>query len=400
MKRSISNNCTISKRIKEDIFWNHEISSKLWNPDNNNSTQSSNSTCFNLSAKHGSNKWFRVSFLQKTSKLSQSEKYVCRSIIKHFSTKYGLNLNSKDIKQPLRMLKSCENFGRWFGFYRKIHNSIIFDSMENNIKPRNFYKKITDEIPQIIIDIAIDKAFSSLKTNERSILKKKQNSKESIIFTFEQWTDIKSYFPDTKLKQHQSVELTRSQNNEFFLRKINPQTKNEHSIVSLDPGTFTFMTGYSPNGFSFEWASDDIKRIRNMYRAYQETKSLHILNDINQLIEKVHEEFARFIVENFTIILIPQFRCSSKINPTEDVKFWSQSKFHEKLQYFASKSEKPCIIEIVSEEHTTKICGNCGITNLKIGVKKQFDCSNCSNTIYRDINSARNILMKYINKHM
>jgi len=55
-----------------------------------------------------------------------------------------------------------------------------------------------------------------------------------------------------------------------------------------------------------------------------------------------------------------------------------------------------CKIRIVSEEYTTQTCGKCGILNKKVGSKKIFKCNECKYTIGRDINGARNILIKYL----
>lgn len=46
------------------------------------------------------------------------------------------------------------------------------------------------------------------------------------------------------------------------------------------------------------------------------------------------------------------------------------------------------------EEYTSKTCGNCGRLNHKLGAKKVFECENCKIKIDRDINGARNILIK------
>ena len=53
-------------------------------------------------------------------------------------------------------------------------------------------------------------------------------------------------------------------------------------------------------------------------------------------------------------------------------------------------------IFILPEDYTTKTCGKCGTLNETIGSKKVFDCSNgmCNLIIDRDINGARNILLR------
>lgn len=48
----------------------------------------------------------------------------------------------------------------------------------------------------------------------------------------------------------------------------------------------------------------------------------------------------------------------------------------------------------VTEEYTSKTCGNCGELNEKLGSNKTFECQKCKIVIDRDCNGCRNILLK------
>ena len=52
-----------------------------------------------------------------------------------------------------------------------------------------------------------------------------------------------------------------------------------------------------------------------------------------------------------------------------------------------------CHLKIKSEEYTSKCCGNCGILGDKYKHRIKM-CENCNSQIHRDINGARNILLK------
>jgi transposase len=70
----------------------------------------------------------------------------------------------------------------------------------------------------------------------------------------------------------------------------------------------------------------------------------------------------------------------------------SHYKFKEHLLY---KSEaKCCNIFIVTEEYTSKCCGKCGICSNDYSETRVKKCPNCNSEIDRDINGARNILIK------
>ena len=70
----------------------------------------------------------------------------------------------------------------------------------------------------------------------------------------------------------------------------------------------------------------------------------------------------------------------------------SHYKFKQLLDH-KMKLRKGELIEC-TEEYTTKTCGNCGILNHSIGSKKIFICPSCNIRIDRDMNAARNILIK------
>lgn len=72
----------------------------------------------------------------------------------------------------------------------------------------------------------------------------------------------------------------------------------------------------------------------------------------------------------------------------------SHFKFLQKLKFKCIEYQRNLII--TSEEYTSKTCGNCGTINNKLGSSKTFKCNKCNVVIDRDINGARNILIKYL----
>ena len=80
---------------------------------------------------------------------------------------------------------------------------------------------------------------------------------------------------------------------------------------------------------------------------------------------------------------------SLKIN-LSDLKFY---KFKTRLLYKAEIKNKKVLM--VNENFTTQTCSFCGNIN-KPGCSKIYNCINCKNKIDRDINAAKNILMKGI----
>lgn len=196
-------------------------------------------------------------------------------------------------------------------------------------------------------------------------------------------------------------------------------------VISLDPGVRTFMTGYDPNGRVVEWGNGDLNKIFRLSKRYdklQKDKDLaigrknkrkryklkikmyRIIVRIRNLINECHHQLARWLCENYEIILIPIFETSNMVlknkrkirsKTARMMLTWSHYRFrmflHHKAREFVS-----CKVIECTEEYTSKTCGNCGSINKKLGGSKIFRCDSCSLEIDRDMNGARNSLLKRI----
>jgi putative transposase len=74
---------------------------------------------------------------------------------------------------------------------------------------------------------------------------------------------------------------------------------------------------------------------------------------------------------------------------------WSHFRFRQRL--INKKREYPwCDVVICDEHFTSKTCGNCGFVHHLLGRLKHFTCPRCQIEMDRDINAARNILLRYL----
>jgi len=75
----------------------------------------------------------------------------------------------------------------------------------------------------------------------------------------------------------------------------------------------------------------------------------------------------------------------------------TMSHFGFKQRLLSKQREYPdCNVIICDEAYTSKTCGACGGLNDSLGGKKEFECAFCGYCADRDVNAARNILLKYI----
>jgi putative transposase len=73
---------------------------------------------------------------------------------------------------------------------------------------------------------------------------------------------------------------------------------------------------------------------------------------------------------------------------------WSHYTFRQRLKHKAILLG--CRVHEVTEEYTSKSCGECGRIHHKLGGRKVFKCPHCSWKIDRDFNGARNIFIMNI----
>ena len=76
---------------------------------------------------------------------------------------------------------------------------------------------------------------------------------------------------------------------------------------------------------------------------------------------------------------------------------WSHFQFRQFLLY-KIREYLWCQVIVYTEEYTctSKTCGCCGHIHRKLGGSKVFRCPSCAAELDRDINSARNILLRYL----
>ena len=200
-------------------------------------------------------------------------------------------------------------------------------------------------------------------------------------------------------------------------------------IISCDPGVRTFQTTYSPSGRVTEWGKSDIRRIYRLCHCLDDLQSKYTRSDkqwtkhdfkhkrrynmkkaaarmrtkIKNLVKELHCKLVKWILSEHRVVLLPKFEVSKMLKKgrrkissktARAMATWSHYKFRERLLF--KSQEYWCRVVICTEEYTSKTCGRCGWVFKKLGGAKMFSCQECGLKIERDINGARNILIKYL----
>jgi putative transposase len=189
-------------------------------------------------------------------------------------------------------------------------------------------------------------------------------------------------------------------------------------VVALDPGVRTFMTGYSPSGEVIQTTDEVSTRLKGIFKQIDDvntsttkakgrSKKRHRLKmrrlhrKIKDVVNNMHIHVSKELAKAYGTIIIPDFGTSKMLKErtlNSSAKRMMSSlafyRFKERLYRTCTKFKTEC--KVVTEEYTSKTCTSCGHLHENLGGNKTYNCVSCKLSIDRDINGARNILLKHI----
>jgi putative transposase len=188
-------------------------------------------------------------------------------------------------------------------------------------------------------------------------------------------------------------------------------------VVALDPGIRSFLTWFSetdaghiaPGAFGkiqrlcahldklLPWAKEEKRRLakRNKYQAADRMR-VHIVN----LIDELHHQAARWLVDNFDVILLPTFETSDmtkrgarklRAKSVRSLLTYAHYRFQQFLIWKAWQTGKDVIL--VNEAYTSKTCSWSGEIIGNLGGRRIVAGSD-GTRVDRDINGARGIFLR------
>jgi len=206
------------------------------------------------------------------------------------------------------------------------------------------------------------------------------------------------------------------------------QTENQGRVVALDPGVRTFMTFFSES--SYGWLGDDShlriqklcfqldKLISQISKAPSQQKRRfkkaadRIRAKIQHRVKELHHKTARFLVDNYDVILLPSFESSQMVSKSRrkirsksarQMLTLSHYQFKKHLEWKAWESGKVALTDI-NEAYTSKTVSWTGEVK-KIGGSRVIKDAD-GNRMNRDLNGARGIFLRalvdtpWLNSHL
>jgi IS605 OrfB family transposase len=238
-------------------------------------------------------------------------------------------------------------------------------------------------------------------------------------------------------KERSDMIITREYPGIYYLHipyiKPKIKTKAKFDAIAIDPGVRTFHSFYSMNGSYGKIGDHLAERILEIDKKIDKIKSKitqtinkvngggYVLNKrrrqnmrkkcarlrtkIRNIINDFHWKTASYYCKNYQTIIIPkmnkerlikkikqQFKYSMQGDQIRKLMCLAHNKCVDRIKFKAIQYGRHVIIQ--NESYTSMTCGNCGILHKNLGGSKIYQCKNCLKIIDRDINGARNIMIK------
>lgn len=259
-------------------------------------------------------------------------------------------------------------------------------------------------------------------SKELELFKSRKIGKLRVRNKMKRWIgrNIKSIESDCKIIRYKGGQY-------YLLLSMSKKTEQNNipfDVVALDPGIRTFQTLYSPNGFvgkiGDEFSKNNIIKIAERIdkldsiadnsESWKQRRNIRhrqalLRTKIKNGVTNLHWETVNFLCNNFKTIITTHFE-TKNMTSKENRKIKNKTvRMMLGLSHYAFKQkllerakQRGNQILIVDESYTSKTCGRCGEIKEDLKGDKVFKCESCGLKIDRDINGARNIMIRVISK--
>ena len=396
----------------------------------------------------------------KISKIDLRDELVTEKTRKH--SKLWNKCNSNKSKLSAKLKKFKENKKKNLKDYIEY---VINTNKYNKVKNQyDYLKTIIEEKKQDLHDfekmaskelrtIAVNEAFTSWKTNADMILCKKKDKFEMKYktkkmfrrsFTFgitpKMFKIEKEYihFTDKKLK-NKKIRIGKKskkslykinyakqaeivfKNNKYYihlcvcLKYENIKSKKIENIIGLDPGSSTFLSGFSNKEiikyqqsnllFKLNEKLSKIKadRTKRYTKTGNSKNKRRVLRRIEarktNIVDNMHWQIINDLCKKYEIICLEKFNSKKCVESNGLSKSGKQNlndlkhfQFRQRLIFKANNQGVEVIL--VNPYLTSKTCSSCGNVKYSMSLEDRiYKCSNCSLSMCRDLNACKNMLL-------
>lgn len=336
---------------------------------------------------------------------------------------------------------------QWFGVSRFVYNTTIKYLQEPGTKANwmtiktgilNSLPEWAKSVPFQIKSIAIKDACLAVKAAKKGFKKdgqirkcrfrSRKDTKPSIFIPKSAIKDCGIYHSilgKCRIKEALPTEFSDGRltlaYGEYYLvvsEQVQPvQADNQGRLVALDPGVRTFMTFFSEA--SFGWLGNDsnlyiqklcfrldklvskISKVPSKQKRRLKKAANLLRCKINNLVKELHHKTARFLVDNFDVILLPTFETSNMVSKSRrklrnksvrQMLTLSHYEFKKFLKWKAWEQSKTVID--CNEAYTSKTVSWTGEIVKNLGGARTIKSLSTGLKMNRDLNGARGVFLR------
>ncbi len=336
---------------------------------------------------------------------------------------------------------------QWFGVSRFVYNTTIKYLQQPDTKANwmaikteilNGLPDWAKPVPFQIKSIAIKDACAAVKAAKKGFgqdgqfrkckFRSRKDTKQSIFVPKTAIKDCGIYHSrmgNCRLKEALPTEFSDGRLTlaffEYYLivsEKVQPlETDNQGRVVALDPGVRTFMTFFSES--SFGWLGLDsnlhiqrlcfrldslvsrISKAPSQQKIRLKKAASRLRCKIKNLVKELHHKTAKFLVDNFDVILLPTFETRQMVSKSRrklknksvrQMLTLSHYEFKTFLKWKAWSMSKTVID--CNEAYTSKTVSWTGEVIHKLGGARVIKSASTGFKMCRDLNGARGIFLR------
>lgn len=386
------------------------------------------------------NSWFSNN---KNYRLNKNLSQTCFQLSQYFRVEFTDSENTVQRSRKIRVYPTQEQkkiLNNWFGASRFAYNKTVEFLKQPNTKAQwksiktNLLHEMPEwlkEVPYQIKSVAIRDCCQAVSNAKKKF---KQTGKfQEVKFRSKKHGDNTLFIPQSAVSEngvyHTILGKLKTaeplwkpvhdcrvvlQNGRYFVIipidvTVKRPDNQRLSACALDCGVRTFQTVFSKELilkvgehdfqriFRYCYALDKLISRKKKERSNKFNKAMQRIRwRVRDLIDEIHNKLALTLCRLFDVVYIPSFETHDMVSKLKHktsraMLGWSHYRFKMKLK---SKAEEySCKIIDCTEEYTSKTCGECGEIS-SIGGKEVWTCKHCGCVHDRDINGARNILLK------
>lgn len=399
--------------------------------------------CLNGSSlKTLSNSWFSNN---KNYRLNKNLLQTCSPLSRTFQVEFTDSENTVTRSRKIRVYPNKEQrtiLDQWFGCARFVYNQTVDYLKQPDAKASwmTIKKPIIDALPEWSKSVPYQVKSVAIKECCDAVSKAKKKCKstgsfQKVHYRSKKRGDFSIYIPKSAVTEKgfytrllgdmfSSECLWRPnhdcqfklENGRYFLCipkdiAVKRPENQRLSACALDPGVRTFQTVFSKEIcskigehdfqriFRYCYALDKLISRKKKERSNKFNKAMKRIRwKIKDLVNEIHNKTALFLCRMFDVIYLPTFEtqkmvCKLRHKTSRAMLGWAHYRFKRKIK--AKAEEYSCKVVDCNEAYTSMTCGCCGTEN-QIGEKEVWTCRHCGFKHDRDINGARNILLKQL----